>query len=103
MTTLIVGASGATGKQLVEQLISLEQELKLIVRSLEKLPESWKNNDRVTIIPAELLEFGVDELAEHARDCHAVASCLGHNSSLKGIFGEPRKLVTDSVSIICNA
>ena len=103
MTTLIVGASGATGRQLVEQLLIREQKVKVIVRSPEKLPESWKNNDRVSIIQASVLDLGEADLAKHVKDCHAVASCLGHNMSWKGIYGEPRKLVTDSVSILCNA
>jgi hypothetical protein len=103
MTTLIVGASGATGKHLVEQLLNKKQKVKVIVRSPEKLPESWKNNDRVSIIHANILDVGEDDMAEYVKDCHAIASCLGHNISWKGIYGEPRKLVTDSVSILCNA
>jgi len=49
MTTLVAGASGATGKQLVEQLLNTKQKVKVIVRSPEKLPESWKNNDQLII------------------------------------------------------
>ena len=58
MTTLVVGASGATGKQLVEQLLNKEQMVKVIVRSPENLPESWKNNDRVSVIQASVLDIG---------------------------------------------
>ena len=50
MTTLVVGASGATGKQLVEQLLTRGQNVKVIVRSPEKLPDSWKSNNRLFII-----------------------------------------------------
>jgi len=103
MTTLIVGASGATGRQLVEQLLNMGQNVKVIVRSPEKLPESWKNNNRVSIIQSSVLDVRENDLAEYVKDCHAVASCLGHNISWKGIYGEPRKLVTDSVRILCNA
>ena len=103
MTTLVVGASGATGKQLVEQLLNKEQMVKVIVRSPENLPESWKNNDRVSVIQASVLDIGEADMAKYVKGCHAVASCLGHNMSWKGIFGEPRKLVTDTVSILCNA
>ena len=103
MTTLVVGASGATGMQLVQQLLNMEQKVKVIVRSPDKLPESWKNNDRVSIIPASVLEISEDKMAEYVKDCHAVASCLGHNMSLKGIYGKPRKLVTDTVRLLCNA
>jgi len=102
MTTLIVGASGATGKQLVEQLLIKEQSLKLIVRSLEKIPQSWKNNDKVTLIQASILDIGEDDLAKYVDGCQAVALCLGHNLNFKGIYGEPRKLVTKAVSNLCD-
>ena len=103
MTTLIVGASGATGKHLVEELIKKEQKVKVIVRTVENLPESWKNNDRVTIIIANVSEISEDDMATHLNECDAVASCLGHNISLKGMFGKPRRLVTDTVRTICTA
>lgn len=32
-----------------------------------------------------------------------MASCLGHTMSLKGIFGQPRRLVTDGVRRLCSA
>lgn len=47
MTTLVVGASGATGKQLVEQLLNMEQKVKVIVRPTGKIPEAWKNNQNI--------------------------------------------------------
>ena len=103
MTTLVVGASGATGRQLVDQLLKTEQQVKVIVRSAKKLPESWKNNDQISIIEASVLDISESEMAEHIQDCNAVASCLGHNLSWKGIYGEPRKLVMDTVSLLCNA
>ncbi len=103
MTTLIVGASGATGRQLVEQLLDMEQKVKVMVRSPEKLPASWKNNDSVSIIQAAVSDVGEDVMAEYVKDCGAVASCLGHNISWKGIYGQPRKLVTDAVRTLCSA
>lgn len=103
MTTLVAGASGATGKQLVEQLLNTKQKVKVIVRSPEKLPESWKNNDLLTIIQANILDISEDKMAEYVQDCDAVTSCLGHNMSWKGIYGKPRKIVTDAVNLLCEA
>jgi putative NADH-flavin reductase len=103
MTTLVVGASGATGKKLVEQLLNLGQIVKVIVRSTGKTPDSWKNNDKVTIIKANISEISIDEMSNYLIDCQSVASCLGHNITLKGIFGKPRELVTDAVKLICMA
>ena len=103
MTTLVVGASGATGKKLVEQLLNAKQKVKVIVRSPEKLPESWKNNDQLSIIQASVLDISEDKMAEYLQNCNAVISCLGHNMTWKGTYGKPRKLVTDAVSLLCNA
>lgn len=103
MTTLILGASGTTGRHLVDQLLNVEEKVKIIVRSLEKLPESWKTNDLVTIIQASVSDITLDEMTDYIQGCHAVASCLGHNIDLKGIFGKPRKLVSNAVSLVCKA
>ena len=103
MTILVVGASGATGRQLVEQLLIQGHNVKAVVRSPEKLPESWKNNERVKIISASILDLSDKEMMELTLDCHSIASCLGHNINWKGIYGQPRKLVTDSARRLCNA
>ncbi|MDX2414273.1 MAG: NAD(P)H-binding protein [Bacteroidales bacterium] len=103
MTTLIVGASGATGLLLVEQLLNMGQKVKVIVRPTGRIPDTWKNNDKISIIRANILEISLDEMTNYLNDCQAVASCLGHNLTLKGILGKPRKLVRDAVKLICLA
>ncbi len=102
-TTLVVGASGATGRLLVDQLLNMGQNVKVIIRSIEKIPDAWKTNNDISIIRDSLLDIEVEDMANHLRDCHAVASCLGHNLNLKGIYGKPRKLVTDAVQLLCQA
>jgi hypothetical protein len=42
-------------------------------------------------------------MARHVSGCGALASCLGHNLSLKGIYGQPRRLVTDATRRLCDA
>jgi NAD(P)H-binding len=103
MTILVVGASGATGKQLVEQLLNQGHKVKVVVRAPEKLPEYWKNNDRLQIISASILKLSDKEMSELVFDCQSIASCLGHNMSWKGVYGQPRKLVTDATRRLCNA
>lgn len=103
MTTLVIGASGATGKQLIEQLLNVGQKVKVIVRPTGKIPDTWKNNDKISIIKASISEISVSEMTNYLNDCQSVASCLGHNITLKGVFGKPRKLVTDAVRLLCNA
>jgi len=103
MTTLVVGASGATGKELVRHLLDQGQNVKVIVRSIEKVPDTWKNLDDLCILEGSLLDIPKKEIEEYVKGCDAIASCLGHNLSFKGIYGKPRKLVRDSVQLLCNA
>lgn len=103
MTILVVGASGATGRLLVQHLLDRGQNVKIIVRSPDNLPENLKNHDRLSMIHANLLDLSDAEMAEHVNGCAAVASCLGHNLSWKGIYGHPRRLVTDATRRLCNA
>ena len=103
MTILVVGASGATGRLLVDDLLGRGQKVRAIVRSPERLPESLRNHPLLTIVHASLLDLGDDELAHHVRNCSAIASCLGHTLNLKGIFGSPRRLVADATRRLCDA
>ena len=103
ITVLVAGASGATGRLLVEQLLDYGQHVKIIVRSKNNLPESIKSNRNVTIIQASILDLSVAELNEYVEGCNAIVSCLGHNMSFQGIFGKPRKLVTDATKRLCSA
>ncbi len=103
MTTLIVGASGATGRLLVEELLNRDQKVKIIVRSDKNLPESVKNHKNLEIVQASLLDLSDSELAEQVKDIDNVACCLGHNMTLKGMFGHPRKLVTDAARRLCES
>lgn len=100
MTTLVLGASGATGKHLVDQLLLKGEGVKAIARTPENLPDHWKGNSQLEIIKASILEMDELVLANHLRDCDAIASCLGHNINLKGIFGEPKKLVRDAMVLV---
>lgn len=103
MITLVLGASGATGIRLVEELLNREQHVKVIVRSPEKLPETIRNHKRLSVISASVLELSDDDLEQHVAGCNAVASCLGHNMTFKGLFGKPRRLVTDATRRLCLA
>lgn len=103
MTTLVVGASGATGRLLVEQLLKRGQNVRVIVRSPGNLPEFLKNHANVSVIHASVLDLSDAEMAGHVKACRAVASCLGHNLNLKGIYGHPRRLVTDATDRLCQA
>jgi len=103
MTTLVVGASGKTGRLLVEQLLEQGEKVKIIVRSIDSLSASLKENDRLTITEASLLDMTDAQLLEHVEGCRAVASCLGHNLTFNGMFAHPRRLVKDGIQRLCQA
>ncbi|WP_296622107.1 NAD(P)-dependent oxidoreductase [Marivirga sp.] len=103
MKTLIVGASGATGRLLVEQLLFARKEVKILVRPSAHIPELWQHNEQIHMVHRNIAEINSDEMAVIISDCDAVASCLGHNLTFKGLFGKPRRLVTNAIQLICEA
>ncbi len=103
MTTLIVGATGATGRLLVEQLLAQGGKVKMIVRSIDGLPKTLRHNDQLMITESSLLGMTDEELKEQVQGCSVVVSCLGHNLTFKGVFGHPKRLVTDAVQRLCSA
>ena len=103
MTVLVVGASGATGRLLVKQLLDRGLQVKVIVRAPDKLPEATRSHANLSIIQAAVLDLTDAEMAQHVQGCAAVASCLGHNLNLKGIYGPPRLLVTETTRRLCDA
>ncbi len=87
MQILVVGATGATGRLLVEQLLDRGHKVRAVVRDTTNLSEDLLKNDRLAAISANLLDLSDADLAQAADGCEAVASCLGHNMSWKGIYG----------------
>lgn len=105
MKVLVIGANGATGKHVVGQLLKNDSDVrvKAMVRSASRLQENWRDDPRVEIVEASIIDLSVNELQEHLSDCNAVVSTLGHNLSFKGIYGKPRKLVRDAIIKVCQA
>lgn len=103
MTVLVVGASGATGQLLVRDLLSRGQRVSAVVRSPTRLPEALRDNPLLSVVHADLLDLNDDEMKRLVSGCTAVASCLGHNLTLRGIYGHPRRLVTDATRRLCEA
>ncbi len=103
MTILVVGATGATGRLLVKQLLDEGHSVKAVVRSKEKLSELEETYPRLIQIKGTVLAMSDVELADILEDCDSVCSCLGHNLSFKGMYGKPRRLVRDSLMKLCSA
>ncbi|HYQ59252.1 MAG TPA: NAD(P)-binding oxidoreductase [Draconibacterium sp.] len=102
MKLLVVGASGATGRLLVKDLLDRGEKVTVVVRSAKKLCE-LPDTKNLTVVKAALLELSDEKLAELVQGCDAVASCLGHNLTFKGVYGKPRRLVADATRRLCAA
>jgi len=96
MKVLVLGGNGATGIHVVEQFLENNVDVKTIVRNSAKL-RSLENKENLEIITASILDMDKAELSDALEDVDAIVSCLGHNITLKGIWGRPRKLVSDAI------
>ena len=62
MTVLVVGATGKTGRLVVEQLLCRNYEVRVIVRSPDSLPSRVLENPNTTVIEASILDLVLSEL-----------------------------------------
>jgi uncharacterized protein YbjT (DUF2867 family) len=93
MKTLVLGASGATGKLVVQQLVKRKIQARIVVRKSAILPSQILDDKNIEIIKGSIDDFDIAKIKELVKDCDSVICCLGHNISFKGIYGSPRKLV----------
>lgn len=102
-TVLLVGATGRTGRRVLRQLLDGGAAVRVIVRSAARLPPELATEHLLTILEADLLSLGMDDIQRWISGCDVVVSCLGHPISLRGIFGPPRDLVTRATIRLCRA
>ena len=103
VTVLVAGASGKTGRLLVEQLLALGHTVRVIVRASHRFPKAVLDHPNITVVEASILDLSDEQMAELVKGCDAVVSCLGRVVSFQGIFGEPKKLCSDATRRLCNA
>lgn len=96
MKVLVLGSNGATGFNVVIQLLKQGIDVKALTRNVNKF-DSIKSSEHIEVIEASILEIDNQKLKQYLSDVDAVISCLGHNITLKGIFGKPYTLVADSL------
>lgn len=101
MRVLVLGASGATGSLVVRQLIRREIQTRILIRKSAVLPEEVLESPLVETVKGSINDLGQSEMDKLLENCDAVISCLGHNISLKGMFGKPRYLVRDAMRSVC--
>lgn len=103
MKVLVLGATGATGRLVVQQLINRNVETKIVVRRVTDELKEIVTNGQLECIIGSISEFEKNDFENILGDCDAVVSCLGHNITFKGMFGKPRMLVTNTVRNICDS
>lgn len=103
MKVLVLGASGATGKLVVQELIKRNIQVRIVVRESAILPSKISDDKGIEIIKGNINDFEIAKINELVNDCNSVICCLGHNISFKGIYGPPLKLVSNTVSKIIEA
>ena len=103
MKILIIGSTGATGIRLLKKLLDKGYCVKVIVRTTEKFTKEILEHKNISIIISTVLEMDENKLKSCVQDVNYIVSCLGHNLHFKGIFGQPRKLVADSIKRLCQA
>ncbi len=96
MKVLVLGANGATGFNVVSQLLNNGFYVKALARHVGKF-DSITDRDQLEVIQAGILDIETQKLKHYLIDVGAVISCLGHNITLKGLFGRPYWLVTDAL------
>ncbi len=97
MKVLVLGASGATGKLVLMQLVRRNINTRILIRGSAVIPEEFLDNPLVEIVKGNINELDQSDLDHLLEDCKVVISCLGHNISLQGMFGQPRYLVLNAI------
>mgnify|MGYP003651675320 FL=1 len=100
---LVAGATGATGRLVVSELLQRNVGVVSIVRASSSLIPTVGNHAGYCEVVADITELTEQQLASHLDGCDVVVSCLGHNMTFKGMFGEPRRLVTDTIKKVTKA
>lgn len=107
---LVVGATGDTGKHVVQQLLERNRPVHVIVRSKEKMlrliDDTATTEGKMSLLKiheASFLDMTEEELQAAVDPVSTVVSCLGHNVSIQGLFGHPRRLVTDATQRLTQA
>lgn len=102
-TVLLLGGTGRTGGRALQQLLGRGVHVRALVRSAARLPAGVADDPRLTVAETDLLSLSDEGIKEHVDGCDVVISCLGHTTNPRGVFGQPRDLVAQSVERVCRA
>jgi len=88
--TLMFGATGGCGSQVLIRLLERGVATTVVVRDAARLPQTLDlSNPLLTVVvePRGHLALSERELMEQLGGVDSVVSCLGHNLTLSGMFG----------------
>ena len=103
LKVLVLGASGATGQKVVAQLLSKNATIFAVVRTPGVFATLTSQYPSLSEVIGDVSTWSVDDFCQQLAECDVVISCLGHNLTLKGIFGQPRRLVTQTIDKVLTA
>jgi len=111
-TVLVIGSTGATGKHVVSQLLQKGHNVRTIARSKDRILSllddivpntSTTYSKNLQVVEAAILDLSDEDIQKQVDGVDAIVQCLGHNITFKGIYGKPRRLVTDAVKRLTSA
>jgi putative NADH-flavin reductase len=103
---LVVGATGATGKHVVQMMLDQGHHVIALCRSKESMLKKLNDKtdmDRLEIYEASITQMDHNQLVSLTKDCDYVVSCLGHNMTFKAVFLKDRRLVRDACKKLTTA
>ena len=80
---LIIGATGATGKLALLDLLKRNYQVTAIVRPSSSLAIELAAYSNYSEVKAEIAQMSVEDLTPHLVNCHTVLCCLGHTLSFR--------------------
>ncbi|WP_028670855.1 NAD(P)-dependent oxidoreductase [Saccharospirillum impatiens] len=99
MHALILGGTGAVGRLTLQHLLERGHRVTALVRR----PDALSAHPRLDRHQTTALDCDQQWLAELMTDVDVVISCLGHRVTFSGMYGQPRKLVRDSLRRVMTA
>ena len=103
MKVLILGASGDTGRLVASELMKRMMSVRIVVREHAVLPQSSKENPLMEVVTGDVDTFTQQAIEGLLKDCDAAVCCLGHRTTIRGIFGKPHRLVIHAVQKVTTA
>lgn len=94
---LIFGANGATGSQLVRQLLEQGHRITAVVRNASQF-EFINHSKRLSVVESDVNHLTTMALKKLLIDVDGVGICLGYNMSFTGVFAAPKNWLSEFIN-----